>query len=198
MARQSAAVALALLPGDEWVDFHDVPWPGRPGALIDHVAVGPAGVFVIVTSHLGENTQIRRDVLRRNGRRRDKVLGRALQAAEALGTEIPDVDQLFIRPVVCFAREEMIMGWGRKVMVCSTASVVPMLRNQPTVVNAAERDALCASIEVAIRAANLVPGSRPPGMVRPRHLETKPEETPQRGARRAPGKTSWGFAKLRG
>jgi hypothetical protein len=190
-------VALALLPGDEFVDFHDVPWPGRPGALIDHVVVGPGGVFVIVTSDLGENIQIRRDVLGRNGRRRDKVLGRAIQAAEALGTALPDVDPMFIRSVVCFAREEMIMDWGRQVMVCSTASVVPMLGNQPTVVNPAERDALCASIEVAIRAANLVPGSRPPGMVRPRHLETKPAETP-RGARRAPGKASWGLAKPRG
>lgn len=197
MATQTAAVALAQLPGDEWVDFHNVPWPGRPGATIDHVVVGPAGVFVVITSHLGENVQIRRDVLRRNGQRRDKVLGRATQAAEALGTALPDVDQLFIRPVVCFAREEMIMGWGRKVMVCSTASVVPMLRTQPSVVTAGERDALCASIEVAIRAAKLVPGSRPPGMVRPRHLEPKPVEAP-RGARWAPVKTSWGLAKLLG
>jgi hypothetical protein len=197
MAAQSTAVALALLPGEEWVDFHDVPWPGRPGATIDHVVVGPSGVFVLVTSHLGENIQIRRDVLRRNGRRRDKVLGRAVQAAEALGTVLPDVDQLFIRPVVCFAREEMIMGWGRKVMVCSSASVVSMMQGQPAVVNAAERDALCASVEVAIRAANLEPGTRPPGMVRPRHLEEKPAE-PARGARRAPGRTSWGPLKLRG
>jgi hypothetical protein len=197
MATQAAAVALALLPGDEWVDFHDVPWPGRPGATIDHVVVGPGGVFVLVTSQLGENIQIRRDVLRRNGRRRDKVLGRAVQAAEALGTVLPDVDQLFLRPVVCFTREEMIMGWGRQVMVCSTASVVAMMSNQPTVVSVAERDALCASIEVSIRAASLVPGTRPPGMVRPRHLEEKPAATP-RGARRAPVKTSWGLARLRG
>jgi hypothetical protein len=197
MAAPSAAVALALLPGDEWVDFHDVPWPGRPGATIDHVVVGPAGVFVVITSQLGDNNQIRRDVLRHNGRRRDRVLGRALQAVDALGTVLPDVDRLFLRPVVCFAREEMIMGWGRKVMVCSSASVVAMMQNQPTVVNAAERDALCASIEVAIRAANLLPDSRPPGMVRPRHLEEKKPVEP-RGSRRAPGKSSWGLAKLLG
>lgn len=197
MATHSVAVALAMLPEDEWVDFHDVPWPGRPGARIDHVVVGPAGVFVLITSHLGDNTQIRRDVLRHNGRRRDKVLGRALQATQALGTLLPDVDQLYLRPVVCFSREEMIMGWGRKVMVCSTASVVTMMQNQPTVVTPGERDALCASIEVAISAANLLPGNRRSEMVRPRHLEEK-KPVESRGARRAPVKTSWGFAKLLG
>ena len=40
------AEALAAL-GPEWVVLHDQRWPGRRLANIDHVVIGPGGIFVI-------------------------------------------------------------------------------------------------------------------------------------------------------
>ena len=41
------ARALAQLAAHEWRVIHDVPWPGRRFANIDHVVVGTGGIFVI-------------------------------------------------------------------------------------------------------------------------------------------------------
>ena len=41
------AQALGFLERYCWVSLHDVHWPGRPKANIDHIAVGPGGVVVI-------------------------------------------------------------------------------------------------------------------------------------------------------
>ena len=64
--------------------------------------------------------------------------------------------------MVCFTRDERIMGWGRTVMVCSTASITSMLLTQATVLTTAEREALSADLGLAFRAAAVVPGTRPP------------------------------------
>ncbi|CAN5169024.1 hypothetical protein BH09ACT12_BH09ACT12_15940 [soil metagenome] len=32
----------------EWTVLHAVPWPGRPAGVLDHVAIGPTGVYVVV------------------------------------------------------------------------------------------------------------------------------------------------------
>ena len=82
------AEALAQLPG-EWTVFHDIPWPGRRDATIEHVAVGPGGVFVIDTAESSGRLQVRRDVLRRNGRLRDGSATAVTQASEACSSWCP-------------------------------------------------------------------------------------------------------------
>lgn len=41
------AAVLDALRGEGWLLLHDVLWPGRPQANLDHVAVGPGGVVVV-------------------------------------------------------------------------------------------------------------------------------------------------------
>ena len=41
------AAVLDALPSETWTVFYDVRWPGRKYANVDHVAVGPSGIFVI-------------------------------------------------------------------------------------------------------------------------------------------------------
>ena len=41
--------ALAGLDGSEWTVLHDVRWPGRKKAKLEHVVIGPGGVFVVDT-----------------------------------------------------------------------------------------------------------------------------------------------------
>ena len=44
---RQVADALLVMERFGWVTLHDVHWPGRPLANIDHIAVAPSGVYVI-------------------------------------------------------------------------------------------------------------------------------------------------------
>lgn len=123
------------LPGTEWRVFHDVRWPGRRFAIIDHVLVGPQGVFVIDTLAWTGKVDVRGGVLRQNGRRRSKALIEAAGAAEAVRLVVPWKDPEMVKPVVCFVRQEPVFGWAGDVMVCSTKNVVTMLTSRPKVMN---------------------------------------------------------------
>ena len=55
----ATAEALNSLPGDQWSVFHDVPMSkGSKQFNIDHVAVGPAGVFAIETKAFSKPRQM--------------------------------------------------------------------------------------------------------------------------------------------
>lgn len=55
----ATAQALDALPKDQWTVFHDVRWPGRKLANVDHVVVGPGGVFVIDSKNWSGRVEVR-------------------------------------------------------------------------------------------------------------------------------------------
>jgi endonuclease YncB( thermonuclease family) len=130
---QATAAALDALPKDTWTVFHDVHWPGRTYANIDHVAVGPSGVFVIDSKNWAGTIAVRDNVLRQNGRAREKTVAGAAEAALAIASLTPVVIPQHVLPVLCFVRDEALTGWARDVMVCSTANLVEMLTSRPEV-----------------------------------------------------------------
>jgi len=130
---EATARALALLPS-EWTVLHDVRWPGRPKANIDHVVIGPGGVFVIDSKHWSGTVAVADGVLRQNGRSREKYVAAVADAALAVTGVIGQVPAV---PVLCFVRDEPIVGLARDVMVCSTANVNEMLTSRPPVLHAA-------------------------------------------------------------
>lgn len=129
------ARALEALP-EEWVVLHDLPWPGRPRANLDHVVVGPGGVFVVDAKNWSGRVEVRGDVLLQNGRRREPTVASAAEAAIAVQRVVP-VPNLCMG-VLCFVREEPLTGWARDVMVCSTANLVVMLASRPAVLEPAD------------------------------------------------------------
>lgn len=135
---EATARALALLP-PEWTVLHDVRWPGRRRANIDHVVIGPGGVFVIDSKHWSGTVSVSGDVLRQNGRSREKEVASIADAALAVTGVIGQVPAV---PVLCFVRDEPVAGWARDVMVCSTANVNEMLTSRPAVLHAATIDRL--------------------------------------------------------
>ena len=78
---ESTARALAALPELDWRVFHDVHWPGRRYANIDHVVVGPGGVFVIDSKAWAGDVEVADGVLRQNGHRRERHVLAAMDAA---------------------------------------------------------------------------------------------------------------------
>ncbi|WP_067434887.1 NERD domain-containing protein [Nocardioides jensenii] len=111
-----------------WVVIHDVAWPGRPRANIDHVALGPGGVFAIDSKNWSGTVVVRDDALKQNGRSRESAVTGAADAALAVSEALGGVP---VTGALCFVREESVEGWAGDVMVCSTANLVDMLASRP-------------------------------------------------------------------
>ena len=130
------AAALSAL-GSDWVVLHDHRWPGRSFANIDHVVIGPAGIFVVDSKNWTGDVRVVDQVLRQNGRSREKAVAAAADASLAIA-ELAGPYSRTVRPVLCFARDESLSGWVRDVMVCSTGNIVLMLRSRPVALDATQ------------------------------------------------------------
>lgn len=113
-----------------WTLFHDVRWPGRARANIDHVAVGPQGVFVIDTKNWSGKIHIVSDVLYAGGWRREREVAAAAEAGLAV-TQL--LGGAAATPVLCFVGAEPLGGWARDVMVSSLEELPARLLSQPPV-----------------------------------------------------------------
>ena len=155
---RATAEALTALPHESWTFLHDLRWPGRVRANIDHVAIGPGGVYVIDSKNWSGRVEVRDGTeLRQDGRRRESAVTGAAEAALAITPIIAGVTGHAVVPVLCFHREERLAGWARDVMVCSTANVVTMLGSRLTVLTPEQvRDASIA-LDASLSGAGPVP-----------------------------------------
>lgn len=147
------ADALAALPAESWTVFHDLRWPGRRFANVDHVVVGPSGVFVIDSKNWSGSITVSSNVLRQNGRAREEAVVGATESALAVGQLAPLLRPDLVKPVLCFVREEPLTGWARDVMITSTTTLVPMLLSRPAVLSSDEVHHLSLDLDGGIRSA---------------------------------------------
>lgn len=180
---EATARALATLPSAEWTVFHDVRWPGRKLANVDHVAVGPGGVFVIDSKNWTGRIDVKESVLRQNGYQRETTVVGAAEAAIAVSLVTPDLPGRLAVPVLCFVRDEAIVGWARDVMVCSTSNITDMLLSRPPVLDEETRRKICLGLDLSLRNATAVSTTRPSprGAVSPQRPATFP--TPRTSSR---------------
>ena len=145
--------ALAALPELDWRVFHDVHWPGRRYANIDHVVVGPGGVFVIDSKAWSGDVEVVDGVLRQNGHRRERHVLAAMDAALAVAELVPGLEPAAVKPVLCFDRDEPVFGWSHEVMVCSTVNVATLLTSRPAVLDGATLRATAETLAQSLKAA---------------------------------------------
>jgi hypothetical protein len=126
---RATAEALEALPRDRWRVLHDVPWPGRPRDVVEHVVVGPAGVFVIDTKTWSGTVTVRAGVLRLDKYSRQGALTHVAEAARAVSGQLRTA-RCPVRPVLCLEREEPISTDCDGVLVCSTPTLVDVLQSQ--------------------------------------------------------------------
>jgi len=153
VGEESTARSLAALPELDWRVFHDVHWPGRRYANIDHVVVGPGGVFVIDSKAWSGEIEVDEGVLRQNGHRRERHVLAAVDAAVAVGELLPGLDPATVKPVLCFDRDQPVFGWSREVMVCSTVNIATLLTSRPTVLDRATLRDTAETLAQSLRAA---------------------------------------------
>ncbi|MGZ8586050.1 MAG: nuclease-related domain-containing protein, partial [Actinomycetota bacterium] len=117
-----------------WHVFHDVSI-GQRGANVDHVVVGPGGVFTVNTKYVKGKVRLSSHTLMVNGYRRDylrKAATESDRAARLLSAALG-------RPVVVtgvlaiFADDWVIKGKPNDVFVGSPRGVTKWLRSLPTV-----------------------------------------------------------------
>ena len=131
-AVEATAQALGSLPSGAWAVIHDVEWPSRELANIDHAVVGPQGVFVINSLELTGRITVEAGVLRQDGHALSStVLGAATAAAVVGGLVAEHRDH--VRAVICFAGSEGPIALLGDVLVCSSSTLVTLLTTRPTV-----------------------------------------------------------------
>jgi hypothetical protein len=130
-AREATTAALSTL-GDAWCVSTGVGWPSRGDAVIDHVVVGPGGVFVIDSRHWAGSLEMREDGLRQNGRLRNDATNATTFAAFAV-SDVLDLDVSEVHPVLCLVREGELTGWAGDVFVTTSQDLAAELTECPPV-----------------------------------------------------------------
>jgi hypothetical protein len=157
----TAAVLAALPPG--WTAIQDARWPSRRLANIDHVLVGPGGIFVIDSKNWSGRITVEQGRLKQNGRSREKAVASCADASLAIADLAgPHADKVF--SVLCFVTDAPLSGWCRDVMVCSTATLSKMLLTRPTVLDTDASTDAWFRLDAQLRAATPAPPARSPGV----------------------------------
>jgi hypothetical protein len=158
-AEQAVAEALESLPDDYFV-FHDLEFPGFN---IDHVVLGPNGIFLVETkSQKGKITQ-EHDVLLRNGRKFFKDFlkqcwRQTFSLRDHLGAE--KLSGLSIKPILCFARGFVeVRGPVRGVAVLNVGFLRPYILSQRGCVRVQARDQIIPMLAAAVSSQTTRPCS---------------------------------------
>ncbi|MEX0789259.1 MAG: nuclease-related domain-containing protein [Actinomycetota bacterium] len=111
---QKTASHLTGLEQAGFIVRHDRRVPGY-GGNVDHIAIGPTGVWVIETKSYRGRVEVHGDRLEVNGQRRDgtvdQVYKEAIAVQIALGDRLSSL-AVTVVPVLCFHRAKL--GWTEK------------------------------------------------------------------------------------
>lgn len=140
--RKTASI-LARLERRGWIVLHDRRIP-RSRANIDHVAIGPTGVFVIETKQYTGKVVVDRSTIRHNGRKRDNIVAEAQKEAAALRQALDDhpaAGVFEVTPVICVHGAAVATSfWGRPVVdgvtVCSGRRLPKVLTRKGALLDA--------------------------------------------------------------
>jgi hypothetical protein len=140
-----------------FIVFHDRRVPGYGGNL-DHVAIGPSGVWAIETKSWTGKVEIDGDELLVSGHRRDKAVDQVFREATAVQIALGEAAMrlgLTVTPVLCLYRARMpfFAKAAQGVRVVSGKQLVALLRNGENRLTAEQVQALAREAERVLRPA---------------------------------------------
>lgn len=174
------AETLRMLGRYGWTALHDVHWPGRPKANIDHIAIGPAGVMVVDAKNWTGEVAVRDGELRQNGYRRTDQVAAAAEAAGAVAALLRPEHRSAVAAVLCLAshdREPEQLGPGT--LVVGRHQLATALVAMPQRLAVSE----VAAIEAHLRAA--LGGQHSPELLTTAVLDRPPRQASRAGSSRA-------------
>lgn len=133
---QLMAAKLGELVPRGWFLLHDIHWPGRPLARLDHVLVGPGGVIVIGVKSWTGHVEVTEGVLRHNGYAQHPAVEVALGQAAAVAALLPPSRRRFVRSLICIAGQAGLSGTTASgIEMHGIDSVVAAVAGMPDVLN---------------------------------------------------------------
>ena len=153
--RKTARI-LARLERDGFVAFHDLAVPGSP-ANVDHLVIGPTGVFVIDSKFYRGNISVGPDGRLWYGARcLDRVLGTLWWEAQQVAEALAGRPEVRVHPVLCM--HEARLPWleeltvdGIPVLAGSALELALRVPRQP--LTPVEVAWLCAQVRARVRPA---------------------------------------------
>jgi hypothetical protein len=105
-----AAERLAELGPYGWFLLHDVHWPGRPLARLEHVLVGPGGVVVVSVKNWSGHVDVVDGALLQNGYDRFPAVETSLAQAAAVAAVLPAPWRRLVRSLICLTVQPELQG----------------------------------------------------------------------------------------
>ncbi|WP_309133971.1 NERD domain-containing protein [Cellulomonas sp.] len=167
------AATLRGLEPEGWTSVHDVHWPGRPLANIDHLVVGSGGVVVVHTESWAGDLSVTEGELRVGEHVRTGQVARAAQAAAAVTALLAPRHRTAVRAVLCLGDRSDPAVPVAGATVVGRAALPGYLRSLPPRLTPAEVSGLAQYLGVRLG------GTQPPEM-----LTTAALLPPSRAARR--------------
>ena len=93
-----------------WRILHDVHWPGRPKANIDHIAVGPGGVLVIDAKNWSGDVRLRDGELYQNGYPRKREASSSLEQCSAVAVLLEPQHRSMVQAWICLVGQPDLAG----------------------------------------------------------------------------------------
>lgn len=153
--RRTGAVLAALEP-QGWAVLHDLHWPGRPYANIDHIAVGPTGVHVIDSKHWSGRIEVRQGVLRQNGYSRESDCQGVASATAAVAAFLEPQHRSSTAAVLCLVGQPTPVEQPTSVRVVGLDDLVRSVTEGAPRLTAADVSRIAAYLR------GLLDGSRSP------------------------------------
>lgn len=129
-ARGRTTQALDTLDPNAWTVIRDLDWPGGRYGNVDHVVVGPSGVYVIDTKNWHGDIAVYGGRLRYEGLTHDSVVAYLVEAAAAVALLTPGVPRQQIKPVLCAAGATGLETHVGGVLVCSPDTLASVLESR--------------------------------------------------------------------
>jgi len=153
LGEQATARFLEPLEAAGYVVLHDRRIPGSR-ANIDHVVVGPSGVWVIESKNWSGKVSIKGSRLLRNGRNEARALEEANREAEVVRAVLRE-EQLPVRPVLCIHGAAIDVGWFSSsrvdgVRICSGRRLRKLIEGERSVLGSDRVRRIADCLEVAL------------------------------------------------
>lgn len=134
-ARVAGIVEALLTKG--WMALHDVHWPGRPKANLDHVLVGPGGIIVIDAKNWSGDVHLRDGLLRQNGYSREREVSGVLEQGAAVAALLEPQHRRHVQSWLCMVGQPRLQGSTTSgVQVHGVDGLCASIENLPAVLDA--------------------------------------------------------------
>jgi hypothetical protein len=133
---REVADRLSQLIPHGWYLLHDVHWPGRPKASLDHVLVGPGGVVVVDAKNWTGEVRVSSGVLWQGRYSRTQSVEGALAQCAAVTSVLAPPHRRFARPLIYMTAQPGLFGiTSSDVAVAGTDRVVDVVLALPAVLD---------------------------------------------------------------